>query len=291
MVRASNGDETAFLENLKLFFEKDLMNIHDENVPNWFYYWIQFIPDTFYTIPSIKLYDLDACAFVEAPDLTLSVEYAGFPYDPTPGVVSTYGQNKYFANAGTNKNPVVAAGCDGPDTDVTIDYPPEDVALWHKILIGEGCGHRKLDPRDLSETSNIEGLYVLLSTLIHEREHALIKWENWKEGWRKDLDVDGDGYNDEWEQMIRDEGIFLFDPNELTGKVDEYDDNYIVVNGEILKPNGEPASVGTVYEETRCRNREKQFLDWLETAGFPWDQFDWSFDPLHLNQGKNWKPE
>jgi len=101
---------------------------------------------------------------------------------------------------------------------------------------------------------------VFSTNFYHELEHWKIFYENWKDGYQTDLDLDNDGYNDEWEKMIAKSSKYQFSPD----KDDTYKSNY----GSNWTDDG----WGTWYEEDRCYEKEKQCINLMNQA-------DWSFDP------------
>jgi len=80
-------------------------------------------------------------------------------------------------------------------------------------------------------------------------------------------------YNDNWEWDNRRFGFALMQLG-IPDLVDKYD----IAN---------KLSNGTKYEEARCE--EIEVLFWLSGKTKENDPFDWSFDPLTLIQGKQWK--
>lgn len=81
----------------------------------------------------------------------------------------------------------------------------------------------------------------------------------------------------------------LMTPGFTVGTPDNYNAEYRVQYGvieEMIDGIWVPASAGTTYEETRCRNKEKEFLN---TMQYLYDGMDWSYDPTNINQGKQYK--
>ena len=117
------------------------------------------------------------------------------------------------------------------------------------------------------------GIHTCTNTVYHEQEHHAIWLENWPNGYDSNQDLDLDLYNDNWE-LKHDQFKFAIRQLGVPDLEDKYDINNKFSNG-------------TKYEEARCE--EIEVLFWLSGKTKENDPFDWSFDPLTLNQGKQWK--
>lgn len=264
--RASSTDEPDGW-NFRVFFLKDDANF---GVPNWFHYWKQ-VPAVVAAldIPGIKLFIEDECGFTEqVVPVTLCIEYnPAYVYNPEPTVSSTYGSNQFGLGSLDTKQAHLFCGWpynDGNEHHVGTAYNE-----LRCIRIGEGCGFQKAVKGNL-----IEGIHTFYSTVIHEREHAIIECEVWEDGYDSFLDLDGDGYNDEWETDVASPrwGFKLM-------QNDSYESGY---DSNLLGTGVYRA--GTEFEENRCRNEEAAAN--LNIV----DPYDWSFDPKTISpiQGKQW---
>ena len=309
-----------------VFFAKDDNNIHDPTVPNWFYYWSQIPPiQDLLVIPNMTFWkpfdplnptDPDACSWVAADPTdpndtyTLSLVYRGdWGFTTDPLVPVQYGETNYsvqsmekddiiqnFTASPTTPDP---RNCGFPTTNldvVAIGYGGND---FH-IEIGQGCGFYKT----LANNSEIDGIYCFYSTVVHEREHALIELELWGGGYlignginvdgsRTSLDIDNDGYPDAWELT---QNNFTVSANPNIAPFDEYgvntNDGTDLEYSNLDLQTNPLYSAGTVYEEVRCRDKEVAASANHESL---LDHLDWSFDDGAtfnvLNQGKQWKKE
>lgn len=165
---------------------------------------------------------------------------------------------------------------------VVTDYEP----YYCRIDIGQGCGFSK----SLKDGTKLQGIHVFYSTLIHEREHTIIKCENWDtedipngvtKGYSTNWDMDGDGYKDAWEILHENDG---FDLDQFDAYGYDINGNAVTYNSKLLGQSPPVYSAGTEYEEARCRDLE------VASKGLHINinQYDWSFDPSHINQGKQW---
>ena len=286
---ATLGDNTATVysdeeQKVRVYFDKDAeVHFHDgQLVPNWFHYWGQIDHITArLTIPGIRLFNVETCMFDPTPSVpssvTLTMVYRGdeFPYEEAG---SSYGSSLFNSRNWEKYDPY------GDPCNLQ-DPIPRSVATGYidnnkdsrVIKIGEGCGFRKRDPAD--PNNEIEGIHVLYSTVVHEAEHAIIQSENWTEGYDSSLDTDMDGYNDSWEfetnLNLPAGACFFF----TIGINDAYNDNYVA---EELGTCPFFHTMGTEYEEWRCRDKEAS-LD-LNIV----NNLDWSYDSKKKNQGKQW---
>lgn len=288
-VRVNNSTETSCLDSkghdykVKVFFEKDATNNPDGTVPNWFYYWGQIpLIQSYLSNPAgFKLYDRPKCKFNNNNSpVNLSLVYAGVKYPFNSSGNSTFGNCNFNV-----KNM--------PKEDLFSFIPPSCIPMGSNhdeaivsygnnqiIEIGEGCGFTKAKDICNLNLGNTEGIHVFYSTVVHEVEHAVIESEVWSYtnssapsvdgGYLLSYDMDKDGYKDIWEQFVG----FAF--GFATGTDDSYSSTYAscFCSGTCSK--------GSMYEETRCRNKE-QSLNLSQI-----DLFDWSFDPSNTVQGKQW---
>jgi hypothetical protein len=276
-----NGNEAK----VKVFFEKDAMNNPDGTVPNWFYYWSQNqIIQNELEIPGIKLFDKDNCVWNNSvTPLKLNIEYSHQPiYNPTPGIQNSYGSNSFNVLNMDKRNLTQICGAVNPEM-VVVDYEP----YYSKITINNPSGYQK----ELSDGTILKGIHAFFSIVIHEVEHALIECEVWADGYSSLLDQDGDGYNDAWEMQkaIQHFPEFQFDvrPNDMTPPYDAYGVNPLTNKpmqyDDRLLGQG-LYSVGTEYEEWRCRKKERD----SKHLHININQYDWSYDPTNTHQGKQW---
>ena len=127
------------------------------------------------------------------------------------------------------------------------------------------------------------GIHLLVEVIAHENEHITIFEELWPFGYNPDKDCnspnsdcDNDRYPT-WFELSEKGVMFGFSPLEPT---DNYDEKTLVVEDELWFSN--PA--GYKYEEYRCRRIAEPNANVKI-----YDQFDWSFDPEGLYQGKQFK--
>ncbi|MEZ4960162.1 MAG: hypothetical protein R2830_10145 [Saprospiraceae bacterium] len=266
-------------QTVKVFFKKD--DLHPiSGTPNWFHYWREAQPIIdLLTIPGIKLWDKDNCIFLDAIPVELNLIYGGMPYNPVGN--TTYGFSKFNPAGFLNVDPF------GPPCND--NSPPHLYSVGYKVeslnvTIGEGCGFRKNLPANPSAdvNGNIEGIFVLYSTIAHEVEHTIITCEVWANGYDSALDEplpNKDHYRDGWEEQtnLDNAGTPGYCPFTIG-----VNDKYNVDNDPVNLGNCALETAGTNYEEIRCRNKENA-LD-IEPA----KTFDWSFDPTAEIQGKQW---
>ncbi len=294
-VWVTDGQEVGG-EIVNVFFDKDGMNPHDPAIPNWFFYWEQ-IPNVqgLLSIPGLPLYDQETCSFEAGPIPNVNLELfydASLPYNPNG--FSTFGVN--FFNVGSmDIDEVRFDGVNDPnDCFDDVVGGQQTVVLGYddapRINLGEGCGfskNRMLCPIG-NNGGNYHGIHSFITTLVHEREHAVITSEVWnfidpsnpevEAGYFNRWDMDGDGYKDLWETSSVDGMMFGFVVGGPGQNGDAYNSGYSPADyclGIVSK--------GTLYEEMRCRNEERNFNENSVNNS------DWSFDPTNVNQGKNWK--
>jgi hypothetical protein len=263
---------------VKVFFNKD--EIHPvSGDPNWFRYWKDInLPEliNYLTIPSIPVFDFETCAFVpQSPPynntIKLTLLYdALLPYDPIT-MTGTLGANNFFSIS-----TVPAVGCPDFDKVITQFYIDD-----YTIKLGPGCSQADANLND--PASPYRGIHTFYRTVAHEAEHARIEAEVWSTGYASNWDMDNDGYRDEWEQMINDNlppgACYQFSMGTPGSENDIYQSNYEPLDLGKCPPL---YNAGTEYEEWRCRNVADNVQ--LEEI----DEFDWSFDPNGINQGKQW---
>lgn len=277
-------------EQVKVFFNKNDRCIHDPLVPNWFYYWKQSpIIQNLLSIPGFTLYDETTCSFKSNPTpITLNLQFIiGSVYNPT-------GSNEYgFCKFGSGN---MAKYEPYPKCDKVTD-PPRTVLSNYtnssntstSIFIGEGCGFEKT----MKDGTILQGIHVLYSTIIHEREHAIIECENWEKdslaidvgkGYSSLWDLDRDGYKDVWE--LSHSPIFGIEGFGGYTKKDAYglDISGIPTSYDSSKLGMGIYSAGTEYEESRCRQVELNSKSLFNLI----NQYDWSFDKSKIIQGKQW---
>lgn len=291
LVKVSNGTEESCVGRdgntfeVEVFFEKDATTNPGGSDPNWFFYWKQSQEvQNLLTIPGIHLYDMSSCDFNSSPtSVTLDIVYdASLAYNP--GGNTTYGYSLFNTFNMDKEDPFI--GPNNPKNCITINDPSQLVIVGYddsaEINIGEGCGHRKLSQACNPSSPNHEGIHTFYTTVIHEVEHALITCEVWnfthpsdpsiKAGYNSLWDSDNDGYKDIWEQYSSEAIQYGF----TVGTDDSYDGNY--ANCFCAGT----CSVGTMFEETRCRMQESM------ANPNAINDSDWSFDPTNDIQGKQW---
>ncbi len=281
-VKVSNAMSETGDADVKVFFIKnDTNKVHSMTEPNWFYYWKKSpIIQNLLTIPGFKLYDIENCQWNPSPDtVTLNLAYLPVPKF-APGVANEYGNCEF--NAINMESRDLKTSCGAPISEtVIIAYEP----LKTKINIGDGCGYTK----EMKDGTIIDGIHVMCSTVIHEVEHAIIECEVWQNGYSNLLDSDGDGYNDDWERA-NSSPMFMFTVpiDKVTAPFDAYGVDKgtgapQTYNSKLL--GNKLYSVGTEYEEFRCRTKEVNSKHLFPMI----DIDDWSFDPSGNFQGKQWK--
>ena len=282
-VEVSNALSEKGDADVKVFYLKDDDKNNPAKVPNWFYYWSQSNEvQSILTIPGIKLYDKNNCVWNSTPTpIKLSIEYKKTPlYNSTPNANNEYGSSSFNIINMESKDLKVICGAPIEEI-VVVDYE----FYFAKVIIQNACGYTK----SLKDGTILEGIHVMYSTIIHEVEHAKIECEVWKDGYSNLLDTDGDGYNDDWERANASKG-FKIAPAKDKPPFDAYgvDPNTgtpITYNSTLLGTASGLYSVGTEYEEDRCRTEEVNSKHLFKMI----DKDDWSFDPTNSFQGKQWK--
>ncbi len=287
------------INKLEVFFDKDTMNIHNTNQPNWFYYWtkIPAVVDLL-TIPGIRLYDTGTCQYNETPTpYTIPLKYWPL-YTYLPPASVTYGTSQLQFESAIGMH----VFC--PSDTASIRSPAVGYDdLFSFLRIGTGCGfHNVLDTNLLVRGEprvDLRGIHTFFSTFIHEREHLLITCEVWAAGYNRKKDTDNDGYNDDWEAVVAVSGENPFvafstlDPLDPGWRQDQYGyfpNGAVPINGynsDLLFQMPPIYSMGTEYEEYRCRLKERDY--YFDGRIRSLDNHDWSFDPSNINQGKQWK--
>lgn len=273
---------------VQVFYEKDTRTNPDATVPNWFYYWQQnnFVQELL-EIPGIPHYDLETCSHSEPVPIKLEIGYVGDAHPWIPDALNTYGICLFSPSNMELEDPYL--GPNHPNNCASIEDPLNLVLVGYegaaRLNFGGGCGYQR--GKDICDPNGgvLQGIHVFYNTVAHEAEHARIECEVWQfehlahpnivSGYESVWDMDKDGYKDIWEEHHPD-ATELFETTSGTKK-DKYDGQYAecFCNGD--------CSAGTMYEETRCRNKEKS-LNHSEV-----DNYDWSFDKTNNYQGKNWK--
>jgi hypothetical protein len=266
---SDNPDETV-----KVFFQKD--DIHPvSGTPNWFHYWSQINTpqlQTYLTVPSIPVFDYATCSFVPQPPPSEINTMLTLSYDPTlpynqATMQGTLGKNYFFPIIS-----VPATGCPGFG-NVMVNFDPNG----NSISLGPGCGYAEHNTAD--PVNPIRGIHVFYKTVAHEAEHARIASEVWSTGYASNWDMDHDKYRDDWENHINANlpvgACYMFAVG-TNDSVQPYNANNL---GQCPMP---AYSAGTEYEEWRCRDVENNVI--LNLI----NDFDWSFDPTGINQGKQW---
>ena len=271
-VRENDLTPGAIQKDVKVFFRKDDMNYNDDKLPNWFFYWSQ-IPTGHKNVSSIKFYDPDNGNWKDGDNINMLLQYKAdgkYAFDENkvylPGDFVTYGshtggdtENIGKQSIGQTKDP----GGKGQQGD-GLNYVGWKFIRPIIITIGKACGYY-----DISDKENIKGISVFAETYFHELEHWQIFYENWKDGYQSDLDLDKDGYNDEWEVQNFVENKWEFKPNQD----DSYNPNYKDYTND---------TAGTYFEEQRCSDVQKLFITSMYNE-------DWSYDSTKKYQGKQWK--
>lgn len=293
IVKVNNSTESSCQKKdgtdakVKIFFKKDETTNPGGTEPNWFYYWSQIplIQSLLSSPAGFKLYDRPNCVFnTNNTPVSLSLLYDGITYPFNPTGSSTFGSCSFIPY-------------NMPKEDLYSTTPPSCISILDPnnlaitsygnsqvITLGEGCGFSKAVDICNPGLGNINGIHTFYSTVIHEVEHAIINSEIWSYtnssapnvggGYLTSYDMDKDGYKDIWEQYIG----FSFNFNPGTN------DSYATTYSSCFCAGS--CSAGSMYEETRCRNKEN-------TSNLKLiDQYDWSYDPTDpksiKNQGKQW---
>lgn len=226
---------------------------------------------------SIKFYDPDNGNWKDGDNINMLLQYkteGKYAFDENkvylPGDFVTYGshtggdtENIGKQSIGQTKDP----GGKGQQGD-GLNYAGWKFIKPININIGKACGYY-----DISDKKNKIGISVFAETYFHELEHWKIFYENWKDGYQSDLDLDNDGYNDEWEDQNKSNEFPFNTKNDGKLPSDKYDPNYTDYKN---------ASVGTRYEEERCREIQKLHTNDMHLK-------DWSYDVHKKYQGKLWK--
>jgi hypothetical protein len=275
-------------EQVKVFFNKNDRNVHD-SVPNWFYYWKQTpIIQDLLTIPGFTLFDSVTCTYKASPTpVTLSLKYINNSTYSSTGS-NEYGYCKFNASNMEKFDPYPK--CDkitDPSRTVLAKYTNTSNTST-TIFIGKVCGFDKT----MRDGTLLKGIHVLYSTIIHEREHAIIECENWDKdslaigvgkGYSSLWDQDNDGYKDVWE--VSHTG-FKVELTPFNGQKDAYG---LDITGNPVTYDSSRLgmglySAGTEYEEARCRQTELNSRGLFNNI----NQYDWSFDKSKIIQGKQW---
>jgi|GEM_PF-2375665 len=302
LLRVAADASHACADNpVEVYFLKDEVAL-GQSLPNWAIYWEQspIIQELLVSVEGLHLYDMSTCTYsdnpVAPPKLILDYDFQGYPYNPDSESANTYGICQFQIGSFNTGNRFCTTTSE-PTGHVLLDYGEKGL----NISIGEACGFSKLlyDKHGQILRSD-EGIHVLYRTVAHEVEHAKIECRVWNyvdrdlhpnvgPFYREEYDVDRDGYKDIWEKSRegRDAGFLVPD------RSDKYKTNYTWKDpGGNFDPDrcylsrtpgfDGDCSAGTRYEEFKCRDVEAS-LD-LKTI----DQYDWSYDPSDLIQGKNW---
>lgn len=287
-VEASNPSAEAYsndpspngsnLPNVKVFFRKDDLNLHQPNVPNWFYYWKNIVESQgLNSYTGIKLAKVneypDPPGYVlnndtTAPD-TPVITYSNqgdFKYNPQASN-KKYGENSHNGNIITTKRTGRII------TDVLGNTKIENVGIGYPsitIVLGESNGFEKeiLVPTENGSVIKLKGIQAFSNTFFHELHHAELYFILWKNGYVNSDDFDEDFIPDKFE---RQNTKFNF---KLNVKDNPYSGNYDFKN---LKA----ASSIDYYEEFTVREFALLHINDL-------DDFDWSYDPSGNFQGINW---
>jgi alpha-tubulin suppressor-like RCC1 family protein len=121
------------------------------------------------------------------------------------------------------------------------------------------------------------GLHAFYQVLVHENRHISL-WEGW---WgvggtpNQSLDIDGDSYPDSFESAPIGQQFFF-----SVGSNDDFLQGVPSADPNAPFPG---MSAGFNYEETECKNAA------MQVTATPYDQLDWSYDPLNFYQGKQHK--
>ena len=251
---------------VEVFFEKDAPNQHKPTEPNWYYYWSQILSPADLQIPGIKLYNWNNKAFDTIPTpYAITLMYDPPPY--APGQAATIGKTDsqawdFESYAELPNGPIIDKAVIGYKSDMG------------KTEFKSGCGQSGIE--FVSNTA-LYGIDMFYTTFIHEKEHHLIKCDFWANGQYLQLDNDRDGYPDVWETTDPDaQNIYMFTIHMTNLGMDKY------VSGYVPSLQGIQVSAETSYEEVRCRQEQ------IKHIGKHYNK-DWSFDPTHTVQGKQWK--
>ena len=273
----------AIVNDVQVFFRKDDLRPDAQNllVPNWFYYWSQ-IPNQQNNINSLKFYNFDSNLWYSGDLLNIDLIYTNegkyfFDENKLYGEFEsvTYGSinNDNTKNISKQRLGGTTKGKGALPWEDGFNYAGKGFLHAPTMKISKACGYY-----DIGDPENVKGISAFAETFFHELEHWKIFYENWKDGYQSDLDLDNDGYNDEWEKLQDAKYKFTWEhPNWPTIIDDDtYQPNYIF-------PLEDPKnSSGTYYEEERCRIVQKLYRTALNNK-------DWSFDPSIKYQGKQWK--
>ena len=279
MVTEDGQTPGATINGVEVFFRKDDANPNDPNVPNWFYYWSK-IPTENQNIVNIKFVDPETKVWATGTPVNITFEYINtgkYAFDKnkvySPDDRVTYGTlvagKEYIIKeliGNSSKGKRALPYLDGNN------YGGKGFSQNPIIKIGHGCGFKDIG------NDEVTGIGVFSTNFYHELEHWKIFYENWKDGYQTDLDLDNDGYNDEWEKAQDKKYEFRWEHKNFPKIEDDdtYNSNYV------LPPEDSKNSSGTYYEEERCRTVQK-----LNTNSL--NHKDWSFDPNKTYQGKQWK--
>lgn len=293
-------------KTVEIFFEKEAIHTTSGN-PNWFEYWQDnpIIKALLESVPRIKQFDLSTCKFVEKEGHNPII----FTYDANKNYVENYTTTTTTTPTTTTTTttidgtygshsehpPPVEVGA-GTSSDFCADVYSEPTLVSNQpveffIKLGPGASKKKFAWERGSTI--LEGIHVFYSTLAHEVEHAQIFYDNWKDGYDKSKDDDGDDYHDDWENIANsemDQSSFYPKPY---GEFDiEINDEYHSYDPDSLFQDPPQVSSGTDYEEWRCLKKEYYLFSQLNEI----DEYDWSYDPPVENnddprlrtQGKQW---
>lgn len=284
------GEQQNALSTTEMFFDKDEVNPHNLDEPNWFYYWSK-IPDVTnsLTLPGIKLYQEDSSNpnnyilnSIPTPIIYLLI-YAG-------GEFSLESSNLYGSNSigEAPRGVFVDIGQDN-ERFVLTELKPEKL----KIRIYDGASkifaHRIVSSNGVIvdfDGSGSTGIACFWEILQHELEHYRIFERFWSLGYNSrtesgmDVDTDRDYYPRHFEEMNLGAPYF-FDPLQSDAyDASNYDPSTYVTNPNNIDPN---VSAGTNYEEVICR----MYTDNLNNPN-QLNLSDWSFSEESAYQGKNW---
>ncbi|NOT36297.1 MAG: hypothetical protein HOP11_02840 [Saprospiraceae bacterium] len=260
-------------KTMKVFFRRYDNNIHDNSVPNWFYYWknaalskglnntepillatINPFPQVGFTWNSTK------------SSATIPIEFSNtgdFQYPTSKNTIS--------AGAHSHVVTIVTEGTGLKTTDNRWQRVGIDHDNTRKIIIGNVNGYTKseLQPPIGGGLVNIDAIEAFTSTLLHEMYHTNVYYLLWPNGYDNEYDMDDDYFPDTFEISNKSYG---FDEKIKAGI---YNDKY-----KFLNLSGE--NVRTKYEEEECRKKsykDKHILN----------DYDWSYDPSKKIEGYQWK--
>jgi hypothetical protein len=294
-VQVDNGTGGMADIAISIFYEKEAIHPVSGN-PNWFDYWQDnvIIKDLLESVPKIREFNLSTCEFEEKQGhnpITFTYDaLLTYNEDYSIGIIEgTYGSHSFYP-------PKVEVGEGSANSFCThlsttpylVSHQPVDII----IKLGPGASRKK--PSWERDGTILEGIHVFYSTLVHELEHAQIKYDNWKDGYDKSKDVDDDEYHDGWEIMANQEMVqSTFNPKPYgefttTPKIDAYHSYH----PDDLFQDPPRVSAGTDYEEWRCLKKEYYLYSELNSI----NSFDWSYDPPVGNsndprlrtKGKQW---